>query len=284
MSANMRRQEKTNAFDKNAILVLHADERTKCGYIKKDLTARLAPLVDEGKISLVPYINKGELEYSTSLCQNADELAKAPLSSVGLQETDIALEIRGKRSHARDPRLDWLFPARKKRKVQQQQRAQAATDRSSSPKALHSSNASRHSFTALFRDAYAVTQGATKMSAPEITTLVEELDGKPSGDVLSALFQASGWDPIALPLHPKPPGRQTKKMKTDLLPFQVCCRLAAFPTKRALIAAVESRIALDDLDGAPSTSKIAFRLTDTALGTQEGHCRSFLAHHRLSQR
>lgn len=53
-------QDTTNIIDPNAISILHMDERTKCGHLKKELAAKLAPLLDEGKITLLPFIAEGD--------------------------------------------------------------------------------------------------------------------------------------------------------------------------------------------------------------------------------
>lgn len=43
----------------------------------------------------------------------------------------------------------------------------------------------------------------------------------PPPDMLAELFKEGGNDPTRLPLHPCPPGKKDKSMRSDLMDFQV---------------------------------------------------------------
>lgn len=50
--------------------------------------------------------------------------------------------------------------------------------------------------------------------------LIERAD-RPTGDLLGELFKEGMDDPSSLPIHPCPPGKKDKTMRSDLMTFQV---------------------------------------------------------------
>ena len=85
-----------------------------------------------------------------------------------------------------------------------------------------------------------------------------EAGDRPSGDMLAEMFKEGAMDPSRLPIHPCPPGKKDKSMRTDLMDFQVGgerpSEVRISPDPSRLLA--EARTRLDDQHGAPSASQV----------------------------
>ncbi|TNY23571.1 SNF2 family N-terminal domain-containing protein [Rhodotorula diobovata] len=217
------RRDPYNVTDKNAIEVRHVRGQ-RIGYVAKQLSARLAPLVKERKIDL-----KGRA-------------GEVPSSTVGVATVPMCVEIWGKRKFAADPRLDWLFPERQKRKTDEKRKKEALKQ---AKKELEEEEEEGEEQGAE-DDKRGVRDGGTDKKAksgpskgkngtvgggggtkgvpnPERDAAMRAsilLDKKNKVDMLGSMFQEGAMDPAHLKEHPCPPGKTDGSMRTDLLPFQ----------------------------------------------------------------
>ncbi|GJN90882.1 hypothetical protein Rhopal_003896-T1 [Rhodotorula paludigena] len=172
-----------NVNDSNAIEVRHMRGQ-RIGYMSKELSAKLAPLVKERKIDF-----------------------RGVAGPVGLFKTPFRLEIWGKRKFSLDPRLDWLFPERMERKRVEKERK----------KALEQARKEAD-------DADEGEKGGVRDSKQNDRDIAMRqsilLDKGKKVDLLGSIFQEGGNDPALLPSHPSPPGKKDGSMKSNLLPFQ----------------------------------------------------------------
>ncbi|GAA5921661.1 hypothetical protein JCM3775_001751 [Rhodotorula graminis] len=197
------RRDPYNVTDKNAIEVRHVRGQ-RIGFVAKQLSARLAPLVKERKVDL-----KGR----------AGEI---PSSTIGVPSVPMRIDIWGKRKVAADPRLDWLFPERQKRKMDDKNKKAALEQ---AEKELWE-EAGEEEGAAGGTGAGSKARGGTSskgVSNPARAAAMRAsvlLDKKNKVDMLGSMFQEGAMDPARLAGHPCPPGKEDGSMRTDLMPFQ----------------------------------------------------------------
>ncbi|SCV71870.1 BQ2448_4564 [Microbotryum intermedium] len=198
------KRDRTNLVDpQNAIAVSHARRGAKIGMVAKALAARLAPLLDENLIEIEGVA--GEV---------------VPKGALAITSITCCISIYGKRAAGRDSRLDWLFPSRAKRTTML---ARATKNVITNYK--NQSNdlkMSRGGSTASSNGGQTMSdQEKLKQEVSMMHALMIEKDRRVNGgDPLSELFKEGGLDPSQLPMHPCPPGKKDKSMRTDLMPFQ----------------------------------------------------------------
>ncbi|GAA5843841.1 hypothetical protein JCM3766R1_005942 [Sporobolomyces carnicolor] len=207
------RRDKYNANDKNAIEVRHV-RGLRIGFVSKTLAARLAPLINERKISLS----------ATS--------GPVPNNVTGILSVPMALEIHGKRKYMRDERLDWAFPKRveklrlrkEKEKLLKQaqekfdQQEEEAYEEDEKRKTKGTENGSGGGNRSDGGTGGGGTRHANDLAMTHAVLL--ERKTRPAQDLLSSMFSAGSMDPAQLPIHPCPPGRKDGTMKTNLMDFQ----------------------------------------------------------------
>ncbi|GAA5997106.1 hypothetical protein JCM5350_005383 [Sporobolomyces pararoseus] len=206
------RRDKYNANDKNAIEVRHV-RGLRIGFVSKTLAARLAPLINERKISLS----------ATS--------GPVPNNVTGIAAVPMALEIHGKRKYMRDERLDWAFPKRmeklrlKKEREKLLKEAKEKLDREAEEgfeqdEERRKKNEGDHE-TGTGGSGGGGASGKSYASDLAMThAVLLERKTRPTQDMLSSMFSAGSMDPAQLPSHPCPPGRKDGTMKTNLMEFQ----------------------------------------------------------------
>ncbi|GAA5833205.1 hypothetical protein JCM9279_001454 [Rhodotorula babjevae] len=210
------RRDPYNVTDKNAIEVRHVRGQ-RIGYVAKQLSARLAPLVKERKVDL-----KGRA-------------GEVPSSTVGVLSVPMRIDIWGKRKVAADPRLDWLFPERQKRKTDDKKKKDALEQAKKELEDEADEDAGADGGTGEQGDGEKKVRGGgarsgagSKASGGSGSNPARDaamrasilLDKKNKVDMLGSMFQEGAMDPARLVEHPCPPGREEGTMRTDLMPFQ----------------------------------------------------------------
>ncbi|GAA6041170.1 hypothetical protein JCM8097_004150 [Rhodosporidiobolus ruineniae] len=223
MSLQLRRDPQ-NVSDSNAIEVRHAGG-LRIGYMAKSLAGRLSPLVKERKIRLEG--TAGEI----------------PPNASGLPSVPMALEIWGKRRHALDPRLDWLFPDRREKKVEKGKQERALERVKKELEEVDEEGGEGGAFKKGKKEGVKEEDGEGKagtstpggggkgggggsngalVKPPDLlmqqSILLEREQKRP--DLLGDMFKAGEMDPANLPSHPSPPGKDDGSMRTNLLEFQ----------------------------------------------------------------
>ncbi|GAA5893506.1 uncharacterized protein JCM6883_003541 [Sporobolomyces salmoneus] len=203
------RRDKFNVADKNAIEVRHV-RGLRIGFISKILAARLAPLINERKITL------------------AAVSGPVPHVVTGIDDVPMALEIHGKRKYMRDERLDWAFPKRveklrarkEKEKLLKQAKEKLAKDQEEEyeegEKRKGKGGENGGGGTSSGGGGGKGFSGDLAMTH----AVLLERKTRPTQDMLSSMFSAGSMDPSKLPIHPCPPGRKDGTMKTNLMEFQ----------------------------------------------------------------
>ncbi|SCZ88776.1 BZ3500_MvSof-1268-A1-R1_Chr2-1g04630 [Microbotryum saponariae] len=198
------KRDRTNLVDpQNAIAVSHARRGAKIGMVAKGLAARLAPLLDENLIELEGVA--GEVD---------------PKGTHMITSITCCISIWGKRSVGRDPRLDWLFPSRAKRATMLARATKSVlanhNNHSNDLKMSRGGSTASSNGGPMMSDQEKLKQEVLMMHA----LMIEKDRRAVGGDPLSELFKEGGLDPSRLPMHPCPPGKKDKTMRTDLMPFQ----------------------------------------------------------------
>ncbi|GAA5865684.1 hypothetical protein JCM8547_002749 [Rhodosporidiobolus lusitaniae] len=186
------RRDPTNLSDPNAIEVRHPGG-LRIGFVARGLAARLSPLVKERKIRLTG--TAGEI----------------PPNSVGLESVPMTIEIHGQRKHAKDKRLDWLFPERREKKVEKEKQE----------KALKQAQKEREDGGEEGEDVFLERMKKTGPGAHDDAmrqSILLEQGKKP--DLINDMFKEGEMDPANLPVHRCPPGKKDGSMRTNLLEFQ----------------------------------------------------------------
>ncbi|GAA5967788.1 hypothetical protein JCM11641_005766 [Rhodosporidiobolus odoratus] len=191
------RRDPQNISDKSAIEVRHPHGQ-RIGYMSKGLAGNLAPMVKERKIRL------------------EGTAGEVPAATVGLLSISMSVEIWGKRKYKSDPRLDWLFNARREAKVKEEKEAK---DR----KAVEAeADEDEQKFQEKMKKAG--TAGLARLPNPKDPLMYQALQSEKKeykrADVFGQLYQKGANDPALLPTHPNPPGKSDGSMRVNLLEFQ----------------------------------------------------------------
>lgn len=131
------------------------------------------------------------------------------------------LEIWGKRSLGREDRCSFLFPIRnarlKKLAAKEAKATKAALERKLTAERKAKEVRLKLLLVIHCIDALSLRQLAVIMADSELVSA----DDRPTGDVLAELFKEGGIDVASLPIHPCPPGKKDKTMRSELMTFQV---------------------------------------------------------------
>ncbi|GAA5999891.1 hypothetical protein JCM10207_005958 [Rhodosporidiobolus poonsookiae] len=206
------RRDPYNVSDKNAIEVRHFGGQ-RIGFMAKQLSARLAPLIKERKIYLKA------------------KSGPVPSNIVGLVSVPMAVQIWGKRKFSTDERLDWAFPERQKKRheASEQRRAMEDVRREEMDEDEREIEGEGRKGGKKGGEGKGKGKGdgkATNGSAgPNGTTddLIKQsirLETRKGSDMLGDMFKAGELDPAHLPSHPCPPGKKDGSMRSNLLEFQ----------------------------------------------------------------
>ncbi|KAM0752884.1 hypothetical protein T439DRAFT_323492 [Meredithblackwellia eburnea MCA 4105] len=177
------RRDPHNIYDRNAIEVRLPNKGSKIGHLSKQFAARIASLMDAKLIETVCFAGP------------------IPTNTVGVREISGSVSLIGPRSLLADSRLDWTNPHRakleaEKKKLENEMRSYPRSSAMSSSKSGSPADADPLLFESI---------------------LVQRSERK---DVIGELFKEGMSDPALLPLHPCPPGKKDKSMRSDLMPFQ----------------------------------------------------------------
>ncbi|KAG8910275.1 hypothetical protein FRC00_008504 [Tulasnella sp. 408] len=199
-------REPTNQYDSNAIRVLNASG-TQVGHIPRTVAAKLAPLMDQSRVSVEGVMKNGNL------------------SGRFAYELDMTLNICGPSNPARrkelEPLLNWATPGQRGFPIPgpaQPPNQTGVVGTSSSPKKGRkgASSAAGPSSAAL-QEQYIAAQKAIELSRM-MAGLAKVDDSARRATVLDALC---GEDILELPVHEDPPSKANGQLKNDLLRHQL---------------------------------------------------------------
>ncbi|KIO29735.1 hypothetical protein M407DRAFT_226612 [Tulasnella calospora MUT 4182] len=196
-------REPTNQYDRNAIRVLNASG-TQVGHLPRTVAAKLAPLMDQSRVSVEGVMKNGNL------------------SGRFAYELDMTLNICGPSNPARrkelEPLLNWATPGQRGFPIPGSNQTGVVGTSLSPKKGQRNASAAgpSNAVSQLQQEQLIAAQKAIELSRM-MAGLAKVDDSARRATVLDALC---GEDILELPVHEDPPSKAKGQLKNDLLRHQ----------------------------------------------------------------